>query len=36
MTLLPPSATDEQCDQITDESLWPGVKALCDDHWFGI
>ncbi|HEX2143463.1 MAG TPA: hypothetical protein VHG10_03045 [Glycomyces sp.] len=24
-----PSETDEQCDLITDESLWPGVRALC-------
>jgi hygromycin-B 7''-O-kinase len=31
MALLPLSATDEQCELITDESLWPGVRTLCAD-----
>lgn len=35
MALLPPSATDEQCELITDESLWPGVKALCAELGHG-
>lgn len=35
MTLLPLSQTDEQCELITDEGLWPGVKALCAELGHG-
>jgi hygromycin-B 7''-O-kinase len=35
MTRLPLSATDEQCELITDESLWPGVRALCAELGHG-
>ncbi|MFG3342316.1 aminoglycoside phosphotransferase family protein [Glycomyces sp. NPDC048151] len=35
MAPLPPSETDEQCELITDESLWPGVKALCAELGYG-
>jgi hygromycin-B 7''-O-kinase len=35
MAPLPPSETDEQCELITDENLWPGVKALCAELGYG-
>lgn len=35
MAHLPPSATDEQCELITDEALWPGVRALCAELGHG-